>query len=176
MQALVKLTNNVIRNIDFSEGIKIEVSGESKTDSSLTVYHCVNLVFYYKENKYPVFSSMVSENDKDFDKKLIMLEDLLSFVAKEAINMIFKIVQDGKASINLVAIVDNIIKSTMSPVDAPIVESAFVLYNNAQKEMLDDYNSWENVNIPVQLIKSPLPEATKIKETPTDKQQDNVEQ
>jgi hypothetical protein len=156
MQALIKLTNNDIRSIDLSHGINMNVKGETIYDSSLTIYHCVNLVFYYKEEEYYVFSSMVSEEDPDFKEKLIMLDDLLSFVAKETLSIIFAMLQDGKLGINLISIVDNIIKSNISPVDAPIVENGFVLYNNIKKKILDDFSSWEKSNANISLTETLL--------------------
>jgi hypothetical protein len=97
---------------------------------------------------------MVSEEDPDFKEKLIMLDDLLSFVAKETLSIIFAMLQDGKLGINLISIVDNIIKSNISPVDAPIVENGFVLYNNIKKKILDDFSSWEKSNANVSLTET----------------------
>jgi 6,7-dimethyl-8-ribityllumazine synthase len=54
MQMLMKLTNNEIRAIDVSEGIKMEVQVENWIDATSTIYHCVNLVFCYKEDKYNI--------------------------------------------------------------------------------------------------------------------------
>jgi hypothetical protein len=57
--------------------------------------------------------------------------------------MIFGKMSKGDMICDLVAIVDDCIKSNISPVDSQIVEDAFTMYNTVCKIMLNDSVTWE---------------------------------
>lgn len=112
---LLRITENKIQDFDFSKPLSIT----SKIYTNEKFSRIMLILTYGKYNTI-LYSCTTISNDA-----AKMLMDFLSFVGKQTVIRIFDTASKGERLINLVSIIDDIIKSNISKRDADILQDCY---------------------------------------------------
>ena len=115
---LIRMTENKIQDFDFSKPFSIE-PGIYIGDG----FNIITLYLGYGKYSTPLYSC-IAHNKEDSH----MLMDFLSFVGKETIINILTKAGKGERMANLVGIIDDIIKSSISKADADTLQECYERY------------------------------------------------
>lgn len=126
---LMKMTENILMDIQFEYPFIIKCVVTDYNNDKLNG-SVVSVTANYKENVINLISCFVVPYNKDY---VSMLNDFFGFLSKEVVSIIYKKLADGERIANLVGIIDDIIKSKMSPKDNQILSETFSLYSEVNK-------------------------------------------
>ena len=120
---LIRMTENKMQDFDFSKPFSIEPSiyiGDG--------FNIVTLYLGYGKYSTPLYSC-ITYNKEDSH----MLIDFLSFVGKETIINILTKAGKGERMANLVGVIDDVIKSSISKADADTLQECYERYERVYR-------------------------------------------
>src|SRR5574344_1304157 len=138
---IIKINNENITRVSFEDSFGLSVT---TIDDNNKAFMRIMLQCFVGDLRYNVLSCTVCQEEKNSQEDIKMICDLLSLVAELSVNAVYKEIIANHNNFDLVACVDNYIKSKILPTDAETLEKWFSFDKTIKLKLLEigyDYNS-----------------------------------
>lgn len=145
MNILFKMNENTIRAIDIAQQdltfdiamnlLEMKNNKDNRTISTVAVTLCLNPSDNIeKQDEYVIYGCIIPTNNAN-DYSLIV--DFLNYIAKQTTKSVFEGIYQQKYLFNLDGVTNNLMQSSVTPLDAPILDKwhdAYIHVQNIIKE------------------------------------------